>query len=209
MRWIVVGVAVMLASGCAYKAETLDIAAFDTVTSYSAKVPGRYLLYVEATSLDTTVRPNQVACSAHNFPVAASQGFRGSVRRTLENIVDAVEPIDSPIPADQLKARGARGLIVVRAENLEGALRVEPGFWSANMSTEVDITASITVDGPGGRLLGTTVEGRGKGQSGAGVFCEGGADSIRQSAEKALKEVVRKIGEAVGNSDRVRTGKAA
>lgn len=199
----------LLLSGCAYKAEPIAAGSYDVVTSYSHKLPGKYLLYVNGDQLNTVVRPNSLACSAHSFPIEAAVGFKGSMRGTLANLVDSVEEIADPIPLDQLRARGARGLIIVRADNLDGRLRVEPGFWSANMATEVRITASVTVDSGAGRLYGATVEGLGKGDADAGFACEGGAASMRSSAEKALKEVVRKIGEGIANSDRVRSGKSS
>lgn len=200
---------VLLLGGCAYKAEPIAAGSYDVVTSYSHKLPGKYLLYVGSDQLDTIVRPGSAACSAHSFPIQAAEGFRGSVRATLSNLVDSIEQVDGPVAADQLKSRGARGLIVVRADNLDGRLRVEPGFMSAKMATEVRITASVTVDGPSGRLFGSTFDGLGKGDAGAGVFCEGGANSMKESTEKAMREVVRKIGEGIANSDRVRSGRSS
>jgi hypothetical protein len=204
-----IAVSAGLLGGCAHQAAPIAAGSYDVVTSYSHKLPGKYLLYVGNEQLDTVVRPQAVACSAHSFPIQAAEGFKGSVRGTLANLVENIELVDAPIPADQLKARGARGLIIVRADNLDGHLRVEPGFWSANMATEVRITASVTVDGSGGRLYGSTFEGLGKGDAGAGAFCEGGAVSMKESTEKAMREVVRKIGEGVSNSDRVRSGKSS
>lgn len=206
---LVVVVASSFLGGCAYKAQPIAAGSYDVVSSYSRKLPGKYLLYVASDQLDTVVRPNQLDCSAHSFPIEAAMGFKGSVRGTLANLIENVEEVSGPVPLDQLHSHGARGLIVVRADNLDGRLRVEPGFLSANMATEVRITATATVDGGAGRLYGSTFEGLGKGDAGSGFACEGGAASMRASAEKALKEVVRKIGEGIANSERVRSGKAS
>jgi len=209
MKYLVAVSALSLSlGGCAYKAEPIAAGSYDVVTSYSHKLPGKYLLYVAGDQLNTVVRPNQFTCSAHSFPIEAASGFKGSVRGTLANLVDQVEEVDEPVSLDKLRARGARGLIVVRADNLDGRLRVEPGFWTVNMATEVRITVTATVDGPTGRQFGQTFEGLGKGDANAGFACEGGAESMRHSAEAALKEVVRKVGEGIANSDRVRAGKS-
>lgn len=199
----------LILDGCAYKAEPISAAAYDTVTSYSRKIPGKYYLYVSAEPMNTIVRPNQTACSAHSFPIEAANGFKRSLRGTLANLVESIEEIPEPAAMDVLQTRGARGLIVVRAESLDGRLRVEPGFWSNSMATEVRISASASVDGPSGRLFGQSFEGVGKGDADAGLACSGGADSLRQSAERAMKEIVRKIGEAIANSERVRAGRAS
>lgn len=209
MRWVGGLAAALALSGCAYQAEPLGIGAMDVVTSYSTKLPGKYLLYVEADALNQVIRPTGVACAAHSFPINAADGFAASARMTLENLVDSVQQIEAPIPLDQVRKQGARGLIVVRGENIEGQISVLPGFWSANIATEVQITASVTVDGPAGRLFGQTVDGRGKFEGPAGFACEGGATSMKTSAEKAMKEAVRRIGEGISNSERVRSGKSA
>jgi hypothetical protein len=97
-------------------------------------------------------------------------------------------------------------MIVVRGEDVRGHLRLQPGFWSATMETEVDLVVGMTVDSPRGRLLGTTVEGNGKGEAPAGIACGGGAKAFDISSSDALKEAVRKLGEALTNSERLRAG---
>jgi len=73
------------------------------------------------------------------------------------------------------------------------------------MSTSATLIASVEVDAVnGGRVLGTTVEGIGNGDQEAGVMCEGGAKSLATSAGVALKDTMRKIGEAISNSERMR-----
>lgn len=94
----------------------------------------------------------------------------------------------------------------MRGEELNGRLRVAPGFWVAGMEAEVELAASITVDGRKGRLLGQTVSGDGHAQGQAGGLCEGGAKVLTESAESAMKEAVGRLGEALVNSPRVRAG---
>lgn len=207
MQRFMIAIMACALSGCAYQAEPLGVASLDVVTSYSTKLPGKYLLYVEASPMDSTIRPSGVVCSAHSFPIKAADAFATSARKTIENLVESVETVGEPIPLDQIRKLGSRGLIVIRAENLDGEIRAMPGFWQATLNTEVQITASVTVDGPQGRLFGTTVDGRGKGEAEAGFACGGGAISMRASTEKAMKETLRRIGEGIANSERVRSGK--
>jgi hypothetical protein len=65
-----------LLSGCAYQTETMTTAANDTVTSYSAKVPGKWIVYVEASALNQVVRPSDMQCAAHTSP-RFHRGFAG------------------------------------------------------------------------------------------------------------------------------------
>ncbi|UXS00837.1 hypothetical protein [Agrobacterium tumefaciens] len=197
---------VFLAS-CQYKAEPLTVATYNVYSSYEGKLPGKYLLFVDGSKLDKSIKPSDYNCAAHTFPLALSTSFSGSVRQTFANLVAELEVVQAPVAREELKARNARGMIIVKGEDVNARLRVVPGFWVAGMETEVEIAASITVDGQSGRLLGTTVSGDGNGQSDAGLACEGGAKSLTQSAEQAMKETLGRLGEALTNSDRVRNGK--
>lgn len=193
-------------SGCQYKAEPIAVATYNVYSSYDSKLPGRYLLYVDGAKLDEPVKPSDFNCSAHTFPLKLSSSFAGSLQKTLGNLVTEIQLVDHPLSHDEIKAAGARGMIIVKGEELNARLRVVPGFWSASIETEVEIAASITVDGLGGRLLGTTVSGDGKAQGDAGFACQGGAKSLTNSAEEAMKEVLGRLGEALTNSERVRKG---
>jgi hypothetical protein len=195
---------VLAASGCAYNTETLTTAANDTVTSYSAKVPGKWIVYVEASGLNQVVRPSDYQCLAHTYPLDFTAGFPASVRETMPNIVSQAQDSDTPVAGDAAVGQGARGVIFVRGESIQATLRVVPGFWSSSIVSDVTITASVTVDGKNGRLFGKTLEGHGHGDTSAGVFCSGGAESLQQAADKAQHDLVRNIGEEIGNSDRIR-----
>lgn len=198
--------AVACVSACQYKAEPVSVASYNVYSSYEGKLPGKYLLFVDGSKLSKPVKPSDFNCAAHTFPLDITNSFSTSVRKTFQNLVSEIEEVNQPVDRDTLRSRGAKGMIIVRGEDLDARLRLVPGFWSAGMETSVEIAASITVDGVGGRLLGTTVSGNGNAQSDAGFACEGGAKSLTQSAEKALKETLGRLGEALANSDRVRKG---
>lgn len=197
--------AAILMAGCAYKAAPVDAPSYNVVTSFSEKVHGKWLLAVSTEPLNQNVKPSTFVCSAHTFPLQLSGAYATSVKETLSNVFDQIELLPSPIPGDQARKRGARGMIVVRGEEVRPRLDIQPGFWSANMRTQVLIVASVYVDGPNGRVFGTTVEGQGVADAEAGMMCEGGAKSLTDAASIAIRDSVRKIAEATGNSDRVRS----
>lgn len=201
-------VAALFVGGCQYKAEPMSVGAYNVYSSYGDKLPGKYLLYVDASALSKAIKPSDLNCAAHTFPLDLRSGFTGSVRKTFETLVAELEVVERPVDRAELQSRGARGMIIVKGEELDGRLRVVPGFWTAGMETEVELAASIIVDGRNGRLLGSTVGGNGNAQGDAGGFCEGGAKALVQSAEKAMKEAVGRLGEALTNSERVRSGQS-
>lgn len=192
-------------SGCAYQATPPVTPASNVVVSFGTKIPGKWLVFAEGSRLSSIVRPSDINCAAHTFPLTFEGSFAGSVRSTLANVFDQVEYVESPASAEDLRRRGARGMVIVRGEEVRGQLRVAPGFWSANIVTEVRISASVVVDGPRGRIFGQTVDGDGKGDADAGAFCAGGSVSLSKASEEALRITMRRIGEAIGNSERVRS----
>ncbi|GHC79360.1 hypothetical protein [Limoniibacter endophyticus] len=193
-------------TGCQYKAEPVAIGAFNVYSSYENKLPGKYLLYVDASALNQNVKPSDMNCAAHSYPLELAASFKSSTRQTLSNLVGELELVDTPLDRSKLAERNARGMIIVKGEQTIARIRVMPGFWSATLEADVEIVSSITVDGKNGRLLGNTVSGRGVAQADAGAFCEGGAKSLSQAASDAARQALTRLGEALNNSDRVRTG---
>ncbi len=206
MRGIVWALLALLAGGCSYTAKPISSPSFEVYSNYGEKVKGHYLMYVEATTLDTIAHPPGMSCGAHKYPIQIAGVFASSVEQTIGNVVDSKETVPSPLPAAELKGRNARGMIVIRGERTLASMQINPGFWSASMTARVEIVASVTVDGPPGRLLGTTVEGDGQAEGEAGLACEGGSKAFAAATELALRDITRKIGEAISNSERVRKG---
>lgn len=176
----------------------------NVTSSYSEKVPGKFALYVEAGEFNKVIHPRGLQCAAHSYPLNISEGFRSSARITLANLVESVEFVDVPMSIDVLRAQGYRGQIVVKGEGLESKLVAIPGFWQANISTTVVLTASVSVDGPQGRVVGRTVEGAAERETEAGPFCSGGAASVEEASGQAMRKLLVQIGEAVANSDKLR-----
>lgn len=206
---LLVSLLLPMLGACTYKAEVVESPAYNVVSSYGTEVQGKWLLYVDATPLQKPVKPQGLACSAHKFPIEMAGPFATSVRQTIDNVVQTVEVVDSPKTQQQVAALGAKGLIVVRGEELRPRLEVQPGFWTADMSASTTIIASVAVDSvKSGRILGTTVEGIGNGDQESGVACEGGAKSLATASGIALKDAMRKIGEAISNSERMRAAGA-
>ena len=187
---------VLAVSGCAYNTETLPTAATDTVTSYST------IVFVDATALNQVVRPSDIRCAAQTFLLDFTIGLPASVRETLLNVVAEIDDCDmrrSPaMRQDDGTARVAALLFAVRDSTRYCGWCAD--FWSANIVTDVTVTASVTVEGKTGRIFGKTLEGRGHGDTPEGLFRAGGSEL----ADQVQHELVRHIGEEIGNADRIR-----
>jgi hypothetical protein len=191
-------------SSCTYNATVTDRPSFNTLNSYGSEVPGLWLLYVDAANLQRPMKPSGYVCAAHKFPIDAGGPFISSTRQTIDNVVETVEVVEVPPTLEQVRLRRAKGLIVVRGEEIRAKLVVQPGAFSAGMEGEASIVASVTVDGTRGRLLGTTVEGSGRSDAEAGFACEGGGKALGEAVSQGLGDAMRRLGEAIGNSERIR-----
>ena len=93
MKQLILGLA-LLAGGCAYQAEVINAPAYNVYSSYNDPLPGKYLLSVDSTAMETIVRPADLNCAAHNFPLNLQDAFRDSVRLTFNNLVKELEQIE-------------------------------------------------------------------------------------------------------------------
>lgn len=190
--------------GCTYQAQIQDAPSFNLVTNYENKIPGLWFLYIDSSGLQRPMKPSSYVCAAHKFPISASGPFESSVRLTLDNVFDRIEYVESPVKGVEIKKRGARGLIVVRGEEVRAKLDAKPGFWTASMEGQATLVASVSVDGSSGRVMGTTFEGTSIKEADAGAMCGGGAAALGEAVTEAMRDAMRKMGEALSNSERVR-----
>ena len=204
MRKILIILAALGVSACTYNASAPVSPAYDVYSNYDDKLPGQYALYVDSEKLAGEYSVEGYACSAHNYSQDATGAFEQSVSKTFQNLVENLELVDQPLSARDLEAQGYTGMIIVEAEDIDVRINVIPGFWTSDMSADVDLAASLRVNGREGRLLGTTVSGDDDAKTGAGAGCEGGAKALSEATSKALEDLMQRLGERLSNSRRLR-----
>lgn len=195
-------------TGCQYTAEPPISGPVPVYTSEQDQISGKYLLFVDGTRLQKSIRSSDVTCIAHTFPVDLRTAFPNAISATLKGQFEQLEVVSAPIAPGDLAAKGAIGMIQVTGLNLDARLSAIPGFLRNTMDTTVTVTAAFSVDGKSnGRLLGMTVEGDGQAQADGGMACEGGSKALATSSSAAIEEVTRRIAEAIAASDKVRANK--
>jgi hypothetical protein len=204
---VLIAASASLVSACAYNVPVGSAPNLNVYSSYTEKVAGSYALFVDTNSFMKTVKSTGYACSAHTYPLDLRNSFREATVKTVQQLVENVEVVDHPLTSEELKQHNLMGQIIVRSDDLNARVQFVPGFWSASADANVELSASLTVDGHDGRLLGTTGEGAGNAQGEAGMYCGGGATTIGQATEKAVKQLLGQLGERLSNSPRLR-GKA-
>jgi len=191
-------------SACAYNAPVSVSPNLNVYSSYAEKLPGSYTLYVSSDGHSRTVKPTGLNCRSHNYPLTLEDVFKQSTIRTIQQLVQNVEVVDSPLSGEALDRAGKTGQIMVRADTMTARIQFIPGFWSSTADANVSLSANLAVDGAEGRLLGTTAEGFGNAQGDAGQACGGGANALGEATEKAMRQLFGQLGERLSNSPRLR-----
>jgi hypothetical protein len=191
-------------SACTYEVKTAAAPALNVYSSYGDKLPGKFALLVQPEIMTKEVEPSSDNCGPHDYPIDARAAFKQSAIDTVAQLVEAVEPIEKALTSAELREGQYRGQIIVKAEEYSPRLTFIPGFWMAHASSTVDISASLLVDGPDGRLLGTkasesrTVESDASG-------CGSGTDALAKANGKAMEAVLDRLAERFSNEPRLRT----
>ncbi len=192
-------------TSCSYTARTNINPATNVYSNYADKVPGNFALYVDAEEMSGSFKVQGFNCAAHSYPVDARNAFATSVERTFENLVEKVQSVPRPLDRETMQAQDLTGMIIVEVKDLDVTLSLIPGFWSAEMEADAEVTVGLTVDGPSGRMLGTSIEGDEDVKAPAGMACEGGATAIGKAVEEAMKEALERLGERLSNAPRLRS----
>lgn len=196
--------AVSVLAGCSYGAKTSVSPSYNVASNYEREVRGNFAVHVMADEMQQDVSVSGFTCSAHDYPLDMRTAFRTSVVKTAQQVVENAQLVDEPLSYQDLKARDFDGLIRVEGRNLDTELTVDEGFFSSDMEAEVQLVAQLIVETEEGRALGTTVSAERDNRTGAGAACEGGSDAISGAAEEAMQALMRRVGEEISNSRRLR-----
>ncbi len=212
MRWCAVAFALALAGACALTACSYDVSTMSSpqlniYSNYTNKIPGKWALTVFVNDIGQDVGATGFACSANHYPLTVSSAFAQSSYATFQNMIDDVRALPRPIPASELAQNGFRGIIRVKAEELRARLLFLSGFLSNTAQSDVEIDASVTVDGPGGALVSTRATGHGSASNEGGMYCEGGALALQLAAERAMRDVLGQLAERVADTPALRKPK--
>lgn len=194
---------------CAFQATTMSAPNLNIYSNYAVKVPGKWLISIDASQANQDVHVEGMTCAAHHYPLDFSSSFKQSVLGTFQNLADEVELVDTPPPASTLGAQGTTGVIHISLDQVNTRLEFIAGFWSSKARSDVELTGGMIVDGPNGRLLGTQASGHGGSDGSEEVTgCGDGAIVLGHASEAAMKSLMGSLGERFSNAPQLRQGKA-
>lgn len=200
---ILAGFLVLGLGACSYAVETPPPGPVDVVSAYSAKVPGKWVLLVDASKATAVLEAEGTRCGRADFPLDLSQSIARTTEATIRTMTEEVRLSDHPLSHAELASGGYAGVIVVRIESFHAGVKTN-GLIEARASATAEIDATIAATKNGERLVDSRQSGKGDAERDAGLDCSGAAEAAAAASDAAVDEVVRKLAEQFANSRAVR-----
>jgi len=192
----------LLVAGCAWNALYSKPSVIPVQVAFSGfkkPYPGKYLLFVSGAGFERKVQVGGLVCTAHDFSLNVVRSFEESVQKTLANVVEKLEVIETTMTQKQIKAARARAMIVVKARELAAHLMVSPGLFSKDSEARVKISAGVQVLKTQGGLFAERVSSVNTTSLTIGK-CPDGDEPVAAASTKALKQLMTQIGKSVAQS---------
>lgn len=195
----------LLLVGCAHEIAPTTAPAVNVYSSYDSRIPGTWIVVVDSgTRFHREIKPSTYICSAHSYPFDSGDTIRASVIQTLQSVFDDASERTSHPSHDEMARQDFAGVILVRLESFQPRLACHQGFWSATCTATTDISLGVEVNGPRGRLLGTSVGSSKTFDGDAGAACGDAANVFAESYRLALRDALERLAERVSNAPRLR-----
>ena len=190
----------LILSGCAHKASVSTVSATNIFTNTDKKIPIDVSYVIDSSSTSRLKRDDAIQgflCSAHKFPVEATEPFLASVPSMIEQIFESGKQVTT------LSANTGLNLLI-RIERFEPRVRFSSGFFSSTADATADLAVSVVGTAGGERIFGTTVDSQRSKTGDGGGFCEGGGLVLADATSAVIKDVLEKLGERIANSPAIR-----
>jgi hypothetical protein len=170
------------------------------------RIAGKWLLAIEATALKKSVKPVS-SCSDQAISLDFNAAFAASTVSALKDIFEYIEEIHSPVVGGEAKARKAKGLIVVRADDLGARLIWEAGLFVSHVDLAASVSASVSVDIGTTRVLAAIVKGQSEAANDSRDVCSRGEQEVMEIAAAATEDAVNKLTMVLRESEYLRSEK--
>jgi hypothetical protein len=198
--------AALLAGCLAACSQPIDSPSVESVTilsAYADKVPGKWLLLVDAANANAAPDAAGIRCSQLDSPLDLSRAFAGTAEATFKSVADDIHLSDHPLSRTELASGGYAGVVVLRVTGLRASVKTD-GLLEAHASAEAEIDGSIEVTKGGERMVESNQSGTGDAERDAGLDCSGAASAASAASGAAVQDVMRKLAEQFANSHAIR-----
>ncbi|HKD23250.1 MAG TPA: hypothetical protein VKB71_14635 [Rhizomicrobium sp.] len=173
------------------------------LSAYADKVPGKWLLLVDAAAANAAPEASGTRCSEFDSPLDLSRTFTGTAEATFRTVADDIHISDHPPSRAELASGGYTGVVALRVTRLHTSVKTD-GLIEAHASADAEIDASIVVTKGGDRMVESTQSGKGEAERDAKLDCSGAATAVSAASGAAMQDMTRKLAEQFANSHAVR-----
>ena len=196
----------MLAGGLAACSSSVESPTADTaavVSAYADKVPGKWVLLVDAAKANSPLEASGTRCSSFDDPIDLTQSLAGTAEATFKSVADDIRLSDHPLSKSELASGGYTGVVVLRVTDLHAHMKTD-GLIEARTKAETEIGGSILVTKGAERMVDASERGTGDAERDAGLDCSGAASAASAASDAATQDMIRKFAEQFANSHTVR-----
>ena len=183
-------------AGCSYGVVARTVPAGNIYSIHDSKIPGTFSAQIAG--LDNCcrkeVRPSGYTCSAHNYPVDASDALRSSIQNTLSQVFETIGSNE-----------GQGNVISVSVNRFESTVRFAPGFWTVQAYSTAEIGLDVKAMRNGKAVLSTSVFAERSKDGDGGAYCGDGSQVIAEAIAAATREVMERMAERLSNNPALRS----
>lgn len=204
---ILMSLMLLIVSGCAYPVKPHMSPAIEIYNTYEEKIPGTYILNIDdMTDLRRTITPSSVYCSAHNYPIQATESVRSSIEQTMKSIFENII-IQNNLPSQTyIKDLNVKGTISVQIDSFYCRVQVIPGsiFRLATCNSTSKIEIGVRIRGKNKLLFATSVGDSSTADGTLRSGCGDVAQTMCRSIEICLENSLEHLAERISNCPRLR-----
>jgi hypothetical protein len=202
---IFVGVAIAAAglAACSYPVEPPPAQAIPVITAYTNKVPGKWVLIVDAAKASTTLESAGTRCSQSDFPLDLSKFFAQTADATFRTVADDIHLSDHALSKSELASGGYSGVIVLSVVDMRASVKTE-GVVEASATAKTEIDGRILVVKDGERMVESQQSGSGDADRDAHIDCSGAGEAAAAASDTAVQQLMEKLAEQFANSHAIR-----
>ena len=112
-------------AACSYPVETPPAEAVPVLTAYTARVPGKWVLIVDAAKANTTLEDAGTRCSQTDYPLDLAKIFTQTADATFRTVADDVTVSDHALSKSELMSGGYSGVIIVSVAGLKAGIKTD------------------------------------------------------------------------------------
>jgi len=202
---ILLGVAITAAglAACSYPVEAPPAQSVPVITAYADKVPGKWVLIVDAGKASTTLEAAGTRCSQSDFPLDLSKPLAQTAEATFKTVADDIRLSDHALSKSELASGDYAGVILLRVADLRARVETS-GIVEARATAKTEIDGTILVMKAGERMVESQQSGSGDAERDAHIDCSGAGEAASAASDTAIQQVVEKLAEQFANSHAIR-----